>query len=218
MGLALKHSSSSEAGVGRRSVAPPAMAPFLLLLLLTASVRAPLAGQATGRVLGLVLDAENGQPVAGAQASIVGHPLRTITNEAGRFVLTAVPPGPQSIRVEMIGYRGTTLDDVQVRAGHPVEVQVRLGAMPVEMEGLVVEARMPREGQAPSGTYEPAPVLPGQSWELVATAEPGHRLHLAWMYAESNDVQTGDYHSAIHATTATKTMVPGQGSHCSGKP
>ncbi len=41
---------------------------------------------------------------------------------------------------------------------------------------------------APDGVYEPAPVLPGERFVLDIESHPGDALHLAWMYAESNDI------------------------------
>lgn len=95
-------------------------------------------------MLGEVRDASTGEPIAGADVRVQGLPLRTVTNDAGRFVLTAVPPGEQVLRIEMLGYRATELEGVLVRAGQPVEVQVRLSPVPIDVEGLVVEAERVR--------------------------------------------------------------------------
>ena len=40
----------------------------------------------------------------------------------------------------------------------------------------------------PDGTYDETPVLPGQAWVFEADAAPGDRLHVAWMFAASNDI------------------------------
>lgn len=139
----MRPSAARRSGLPRRRERLGGASRLFAALLLVAGP-ASLAGQATGRILGEVVDAETGDPVAGAQASVVGHPLRTISNRVGRFVLTAVPPGDRTLTVEMLGYRSTTVEHVRVRAGHPVEVAVRLTPVPVDVPGLVVEAERVR--------------------------------------------------------------------------
>lgn len=117
---------------------------FAALVAVLCAGAAPAHGQSTGRVLGDVTDAETGRAIAGADVWIVGHSLRTITDEDGRFVLAGVPPGERAIHVEMIGYRALTLQQVRVRAGHPYEVSIQMTPVPVQVEGLVVESERVR--------------------------------------------------------------------------
>ena len=117
----------------------------LLALLLALAAPDRGAAQGTGRVLGTVTDSASGRPIMGADVSIAGRPqLRTLTNEAGRFILTAVPLGAQDIVIDMVGYRGATLSDVRVRSGEPVEIVVALVTAPIEVEGIVVQGERVR--------------------------------------------------------------------------
>ena len=101
--------------------------------------------QGTGRVLGEVTDSATGEPIMGASVSIVGHDQpRTITNDAGRFILTAVPLGRQDFLIEMIGYRPTTLQGVQVRSGQPAQITASLVVAPIEVAGVVVQGERVR--------------------------------------------------------------------------
>ena len=63
----------------------------LLLLLLSIPARRALAQATTGRIVGRVVDASKGQPVAGAQVEVVGAEIRAVTALDGRYTLEKVP-------------------------------------------------------------------------------------------------------------------------------
>jgi predicted permease len=52
----------------------------------------------TGALTGSVVD-EDGAPVAGAEVAIPGTRLETVSDAAGRFELTGIPPGTQTVLV-----------------------------------------------------------------------------------------------------------------------
>ena len=53
-------------------------------LALSIAAAAPLAAQATGTIVGRVIDADNGQPVAAAQVTVAGTQLGRATGDDGR--------------------------------------------------------------------------------------------------------------------------------------
>lgn len=64
--------------------------------------------------------------------------------------------------------------------------------------GPLAEALAAQEGwtatgtlAGPEGAYEPGPALPGDTFIVRTQARPDDRLHLAWMFAESNDIFFG---------------------------
>ena len=100
-----------------------------------------LGAQATGRVFGRVLAADDGTPRPGALVEVVGLPLRAQTAENGRFVLIGVPVGPRDIRVSLLGFRPVIVTAVRVSVGQAVDLgPIELETAPLEVEGLVVEA------------------------------------------------------------------------------
>jgi len=105
----------------------------LLLGLLLGIGASGLSAQATGTIYGRVIDAETGQPLAGA---LVQAPpfARVLTTEQGRFVLVGVPAGERTVRVELLGYHPVELERVQVRGGRSTELRVELrsAALPVD--------------------------------------------------------------------------------------
>ncbi|MBN1199068.1 MAG: carboxypeptidase regulatory-like domain-containing protein [Bacteroidales bacterium] len=62
-------------------------------------------GSKTGAVMGRVLNAETGQPVAGATVTVDGFPaLQTTTDSEGKYRLENVPSGNQTIRATKSGF------------------------------------------------------------------------------------------------------------------
>jgi outer membrane receptor for ferrienterochelin and colicin len=109
-----------------------------LPLLLTAFV-APLAAQSTGTVTGRVVDADNNQPVTAAQVTISGTPFGRSTTDDGRYTLSNIPAGTQTVVVRRIGYQQFTRT-VTVPANGSVTVDVSLTKSSVSLAGVVVTA------------------------------------------------------------------------------
>jgi TonB-linked SusC/RagA family outer membrane protein len=118
---------------------PHALVPFfglLLAVLLLASPRV-VAAQATGTVVGSVLDSSTRQPLAGAQVHLPARALGALANAQGRFVIPNVPVGTYEIRAELIG-RAPASASVTVVAGQNVEVNLLLESRAISLEGVVV--------------------------------------------------------------------------------
>lgn len=115
---------------------------FCLLLFLCGTYA--VHAQTTGSILGRVVEKETGRPLGGADVTVVGTSLGTITTDSGRFVIAAVPPGERTVRVELIGYRAVVLESVSVRSTGRSEVIVEMESMPVQLEGVRAEAERVR--------------------------------------------------------------------------
>jgi len=57
-----------------------------------------------GAVEGRVIDRESGKPIAGANVVLAGTRYGAASDTAGRYRIPAVPPGPYTIGVKVIGY------------------------------------------------------------------------------------------------------------------
>jgi outer membrane receptor protein involved in Fe transport len=99
-----------------------------------------LSAQATGRIVGKIIDAEAGAPIAGAVVEVVGTQLRTQAAIDGRYTLANVPSGPASIRVRFIGFQAKVVQGIEVPAAGAVEQNVALAAQAVELEEITVAA------------------------------------------------------------------------------
>ncbi len=97
---------------------------------------APVMAQQTGSVAGLVRS-ETGEPIPGAQVSIVGTNLGTLTQENGRYLIRQVPEGDYQVRVELIGF-GTATRPIAVLAGQTITANVTLNSEAIALEEIVV--------------------------------------------------------------------------------
>lgn len=127
---------------------------------------APMAAQQTGTVTGQVTDATNGAPLAGVQMVVEGTNVGALTNQEGRYLITRVPLGAQSIRAVILGYSQAS-QAVNVTAGQPVVADFQLETTAVNLEAIVVNAATGREQRLREigtkvGTIEVEDVNPAQ--------------------------------------------------------
>lgn len=120
------------------------MRPILWLaasVLLAAPLRAqePAADTTTASIVGVVTDSLN-LPVAGAEVGVVGTALEVVTDAAGRFRLTGIPPGQRTIRVRAIGFEpkafALTLAAGQTAEGHIALTRLAVALPEIEVAGV----------------------------------------------------------------------------------
>lgn len=107
----------------------------LLLLLLTTL---PLASQSTGGILGRVLDARTGTPLAGVTIRLGQGKYFTESNSRGDYQLKAVDPGNWAMEAIRIGYRAEKRDDIQIISGQMIRVDILLAPQAVALTELQV--------------------------------------------------------------------------------
>jgi len=97
---------------------------------------APLgAQQRTGTIRGRVSDDATRQPLSGAAVSVGSR--GALTQADGRYVITGVPAGTDSVRARMIGY-APAAQAVTIVAGDTVVVDLALAARAVRLSEVVV--------------------------------------------------------------------------------
>ncbi|MGH7458262.1 MAG: SusC/RagA family TonB-linked outer membrane protein [Longimicrobiaceae bacterium] len=99
---------------------------------------APLGAQ-EGAVEGTVTNSATGDPIAGAQITIEGTQLGTLSNSEGAFSIQNVPAGERVVGAQLIGY-GAAERSVTVTAGQTATVSFALAQAAIELEGLIVTA------------------------------------------------------------------------------
>ena len=96
------------------------------------------AQEATGRIVGRIVDTEQGAPIAGAQIQLVESGAVTLSALDGRYTIQNVPIGVASIRVRTIGYAPKLITGIAVKTGVPTLQEVALATAVVEVEEIVV--------------------------------------------------------------------------------
>ena len=64
-----------------------------------------IAAAQTGKLTGVVTDAQSGQPIEGVQIQVQGTGLGALTQANGRYVIISVPPGRYTVLARRIGYQ-----------------------------------------------------------------------------------------------------------------
>jgi hypothetical protein len=97
----------------------------------------PVAAQTTGSVRGQVMEASTMQPLVGAQVSVTGTQRGGLTDSNGNFLITGVPAGQVTVRVESIGYR-SVVQQTNVAAGQTAVVNFELTQSAIGLDEIVV--------------------------------------------------------------------------------
>ncbi|QXD16749.1 carboxypeptidase-like regulatory domain-containing protein [Rhodocaloribacter litoris] len=112
---------------------------LVLLVLITPMLA---LAQNTGKLTGVVTDAETGDPLPGASVVLVGTQFGTITDVDGQYLLLGVPVGEYDVQVSFVGYQTVTQTGVEVNAGYTRELNFALRPG-VELDEIVVEYERP---------------------------------------------------------------------------
>ena len=82
---------------------------FLLSSVLTLGVSSLLLAQ-SGTVAGRVTDTDTGDPLVGANVTVMGTNLGAATDINGEYSIGNVPAGAQRLKADYIGYGSTTME------------------------------------------------------------------------------------------------------------
>jgi outer membrane receptor protein involved in Fe transport len=96
----------------------------------------------TGKVTGVVTDAQSGAALEGAQVILQGTGITALTGANGRFFIVNVPPATYTLLVRRIGYSSAEVHNVvvQIDVTRPVDVELSpAGAVGVEEIRITAE-------------------------------------------------------------------------------
>ena len=123
---------------------------------------------------GNVRDAVTGEPLAGAQVSVVGRDTRAVTRGDGSFHLTGLAAGGYILRADRLGYRGATavvtVGTARARraVAESAEVVIELTPSPIALDDLVVTATISERAAAEA--LRPVSVMTGDVLQRQMTA------------------------------------------------
>ena len=120
-------------------------------------------GAQTARIIGVVIDAANEEPLIGASAYIEQLKRGEVAGRNGEFTLNGLRAGTYTVRFDYMGYESHT-EQVTLREGETRRLKVRLKGESKSLSEVVItaksEARQLRE-QAMSVTVLSADQLAG---------------------------------------------------------
>ncbi|RPI06187.1 MAG: TonB-dependent receptor [Ignavibacteriae bacterium] len=110
----------------------------LLLFTFTA-----LFAQNVGKISGVVTDAQNGEPLIGANIIVLGTSLGAATDIEGNFFILNIPAGKYDLQASLIGYTKVVHRDVIVNSARTTDAAFKLKGTTLETEAVTIEATRP---------------------------------------------------------------------------
>jgi outer membrane receptor protein involved in Fe transport len=117
---------------------------FIALLVLSLLTFQPAFGAVTGKISGIVRDAETGEPLFPANLLVEGTFMGAASRPTGEYFIINVPPGTYKVRAKMMGYRDVVVENVRVIADFTTTIDFGLEQTTVAvLEPITVSAERP---------------------------------------------------------------------------
>lgn len=111
-----------------------------LLSLVLVIVFPNLIAAQSGILSGVVIDAETGEPLIGANIMLEDTNIGQSTNLEGEFQLMNVRPGTYNVIIRYVGYASKTIEDVLVEGDRRTTLEIELQEQAFEGEEVTVRA------------------------------------------------------------------------------
>lgn len=95
----------------------------------------------TGKIMGIITDADTGEPIPGVNVVVKGQPFGAATDLDGAFIILNLPPGYYDLSAQMIGYGEVIQENIQVVSDRTVSVNFEMKVSLMETEAVVVVAK-----------------------------------------------------------------------------
>ena len=97
----------------------------------------------TGKVVGIITDAETGDPLIGVNVFLEGTILGSATDMDGYFIIFNVPPGNYRLQTEYVGYAPALFDNVVVKIDLTTRIDIQMKEQSIQAEPVIVTAERP---------------------------------------------------------------------------
>jgi len=95
---------------------------------------------ATGKIAGIVVDAETGEPLPGANVLIRETTMGAATDLDGYYYILNVSPDIYDVQASMMGYENVTQTGVEVTTDHTTRIRFELKSTVIPGKGITVRA------------------------------------------------------------------------------
>lgn len=128
-----------------------------------------------GRVMGQIFNQDSGTPLSGAQITVEGSSLGTLSGIEGRFQLEGVPTGEVTLRVAFLGFSPKVITGILIEPGATARIDIALDRRALELEGVVVTAQQERGSSVSvlNDQRSAAGVISGISAEQISRSPDG---------------------------------------------
>ena len=121
----------------------------LLVTIIVSLMATTSFAQSTGTIAGKVVNAATSKPLFGANVSVKGTSLGTITDANGDFTVSNMKPGSYEVRASFVGYASQT-KEIVVREGEGTSVNFSLTASDIIGQPITVTATRGKERETPA--------------------------------------------------------------------
>lgn len=94
----------------------------------------------TGKLVGVVVDRDTGEPLIGANVIIKGTLLGAATDLNGYYYIINIPPGTYEVEFSYVGYQSLTVKNVRINVDLTTELNAKLSSTMLETEAIEVMA------------------------------------------------------------------------------
>ena len=95
--------------------------------------------QTTGKISGIVKDADTNEPLIAANVIVQGTAFGAATDLDGSYYIINIKPGTYTIVVDMIGYKQLRLENVRVSVNRTTTIDANLESTVIQGETVIVE-------------------------------------------------------------------------------
>jgi hypothetical protein len=129
-----------EKAVKRRELLPRWILYSLFVFIAFFMVAQNAKAAVTGKIAGVVRDAETGEPLPGANVVVVGTDRGAACDADGYYYIIRLDPGNYDVQARMMGRKTVTQTGVRVISGHTTPLNFELEEAIVPGEGVTVQA------------------------------------------------------------------------------
>jgi outer membrane receptor protein involved in Fe transport len=111
---------------------------IIILIVCLLSFSYQVTAQVGGKIVGVVTDAANGQPLIGCSIYIENLMLGDATDTDGSYLMLNVPPGTHTIKAQMVGYNVQVVEGVKVSSGLTITMDFKLTEEAITLQEVTV--------------------------------------------------------------------------------